>query len=223
VAIGTIRDITEIRKVEQALRDPEDRLSQIFRCISDAIILARLADSTIKDVNEAFERVTAWSRAEVIGRRAIDFLYAHPHDREVGLELLKRDGYLHDHVGTTRKKSGEDFYNSTSIQVFSIKGEACLIAVVRDITDRKRAQLELIEEKERAQLYFDIAGAFIVVLDAKGHIRLPNCRGHEMLGYQDRALQGKDWFETVVSPPQRAIARAEFLALMSGQVDRLLD
>ncbi|MFO1435134.1 MAG: PAS domain S-box protein [Gammaproteobacteria bacterium] len=223
VSIGVIRDITAIREVEQALRDSEQRFAQIFRCIPDAIVITHMADSAILDVNEAFEQVTGWSRTEVIGKRATDILYANPRDREVGLDLLKRFGNIRNFESTTRKKSGEVFFNNTSVQLFNIKGEPCVVAVVRDITEKKRSDAALLAEKERAQRYLDIAGSFIVALDANGCVQLLNRRGREMLGYSEGTLKGMNWFETVVSPLQRVSAKNDFLALMAGSTDQLLD
>ena len=72
---------------------------------------------------------------------------------------------------------------------------------------RRRLFLEeLMKEKATAQGYLDIANVMLGVLDSDDRIRLLNRRGCELLGYEEKEILGRKWFDTVV-PPEEAETR----------------
>jgi PAS domain S-box-containing protein len=92
-------------------------------------------------------------------------------------------------------------------------------AVNRDITERKRAEEALKEERDRAQKYLDIAGVMIVAIDSHGTITLLNKRGCDILGYEEGELVGRNWFDTCLPMPVRAPVKTVFDRLMAGEVE----
>ena len=88
-----------------------------------------------------------------------------------------------------------------------------------DITWRKYIEDELREEKERAQGYLNIAGVMLVTLDTSGEITLINKRGCEILGYREKELIGRDWFETLVPQRIRDEIKGVFHKLMAGNIE----
>ena len=85
-----------------------------------------------------------------------------------------------------------------------------------EVTQRVRAARELRAEKERAQLYLDVAGVMIIGLDRDGRITLANRRSLTLLGYQDGELTGRDWFETCLPKSVRKQVHGIFEQLMAG-------
>lgn len=77
---------------------------------------------------------------------------------------------------------------------------------------------ELREEKERAQLYLDIASVVLVSLDVHGRISLLNRKGGELLACDPRQAIGMDWFGTFVPEPERETVRRAFARLVAGDV-----
>jgi len=86
-----------------------------------------------------------------------------------------------------------------------------------EVAERKRVAGDLRKERDKAQLYLDIAGAIIVVLDARGRIALLNRSGSEMLGYDEEEILGKDWFSLCLPPDQQDNVRSVFRKLMAGE------
>lgn len=88
----------------------------------------------------------------------------------------------------------------------------------------RRAQAEQVvrEERDRAQNYLDIAGVMLVALDTEGKVTLINKRGCEILGYAEREIVGKDWFEHFLPERYRAQMRDVFERIISGE-DELLE
>ena len=65
-----------------------------------------------------------------------------------------------------------------------------------DITERKRAELALRGERDRAQRYLDTADVILLKLDLEGRIVLVNRYGCSLLGWTADELLGRDWIET---------------------------
>jgi diguanylate cyclase (GGDEF)-like protein/PAS domain S-box-containing protein len=89
--------------------------------------------------------------------------------------------------------------------------------VLIDVTSLRTAEEALRAEHERAQSYLDVAGAVMLALDREGRILMLNRAGHELLGYRDGELVGRDWFETCAVPDDRAEWRAIWDAVMAGE------
>ncbi len=94
---------------------------------------------------------------------------------------------------------------------------ASFIAV--DVTERKMAEQQLSTERNRAQKYFDIAGAILLVLDRNGIVELLNRAGRVLLGYADGELIGKNWINTCVPAHDRTQVATIFNRMMKGEVE----
>ena len=85
--------------------------------------------------------------------------------------------------------------------------------------DRKRAEEALRRERDKAQMYLDVAGVAIVVIDADEKASLVNRRGCEVLGYSQEELIGRNWFDVCVPASIREDMRRLFRRLVSGEVE----
>ena len=88
-----------------------------------------------------------------------------------------------------------------------------------DVIARLEAEQELLRERDRAQLYLDIAGVIIVALDQDGKVNLINRKGCEILGYQREEIVGKNWFVTVIPDRMREVTSTVFQRLVDGKID----
>ncbi len=89
----------------------------------------------------------------------------------------------------------------------------------RDITERKQAENLLYKEKTLAQQYLDVAGVIILVLDSSAKVKLVNAKGCEILGYEEKDILGKNWFEHFLPVRVREDIQGIFRRLMSGDVE----
>lgn len=80
---------------------------------------------------------------------------------------------------------------------------------------------ELAMERDRAQAYLDIAGIMLMALDRDGRIAMINRKGAQLLGQQEAALLGIDWFEHFVPAEERAAARQIFARMMAAETPQL--
>lgn len=90
-------------------------------------------------------------------------------------------------------------------------------AEMKALVDHRTVELKA--ERDRAELYFDIAGNMMVVADNDGRIVRANRMAAEVLGRPGSSLPGRDWFELCFPENERADARAFFAQLVSGERD----
>jgi diguanylate cyclase (GGDEF)-like protein/PAS domain S-box-containing protein len=73
--------------------------------------------------------------------------------------------------------------------------------VVMDVTSLRQAEAAVRAERDKAQSYLDVAGTVMVAIGADHRITMLNRAGHELLGYEDGELIGRDYFDTCL--PER--------------------
>jgi PAS domain S-box-containing protein len=144
--LSIARDITERKRAEQALRASEEQYRTVFNASADALILW---DSQLRrvDVNPAYERIFGWAREEVVGQRFEHRNVPHEYaDRRLALVRRALAGEMcHAELESVRK-SGERFGAEIHAIPIQYRGEPHVLSIVRDITERRRA------DEERARL-----------------------------------------------------------------------
>src|SRR5262249_27521928 len=83
---GAMVDITERKRAEEALRESEERFSKAFQASPDALLISRIADGVILEVNDSFVSLSGYDRDELLGKSTILLgLYVDPTDRQEAL------------------------------------------------------------------------------------------------------------------------------------------
>ncbi len=109
--------------------------------------------------------------------------------------------------------------STSKVPLYDNKGNIVgLVGIGRDITERKRVELELRRQKDGIRQYLDIAGVIIVVLDQEGRIQLLNKKGCEIIGIDEEEAIGKDWFELCIPEDIRYTVKEVFKRIISGEV-----
>ena len=90
---------------------------------------------------------------------------------------------------------------------------------VKNRRQRKMAVEALRREKERAQQYMDIAGVILVIIDTDQRITLINKMGCKVLGYEQKELIGRNWFDTCIPGPVREQVRGVFSSIIAGEIE----
>ena len=76
-----------------------------------------------------------------------------------------------------------------------------------------------LQERNKAQLYLDIAGVMFAAIDRTGTIILINKKGCQILGYGENELLGRNWFEVCLPPTAVAIVKEVFAKQMAGEIE----
>jgi diguanylate cyclase (GGDEF)-like protein/PAS domain S-box-containing protein len=114
---------------------------------------------------------------------------------------------------------GEDFPAEVQLSRIELGDRAILEAVVRDITQQKKAFERVREARDRAQEYFEVARVMMLVLDPEGRVAAINQRGCELLELSQDEIVGQDWFGRFLPEEIRAEVQPFFDRLMRGEVE----
>jgi PAS domain S-box-containing protein len=164
--LARVEAMLRIKHAEDRLRESEARFSGIFRASPIGMSITRLADGQVIDVNPAFLDMFGYTRDEVIGRTTLELnMWAGAEARSNLMQILHEEGRAPDFITTFRRKSGEIGDLFASAELIDLAGEHYMLAVMQDITERKRAE-ELLEQRA-AQLAIlnDVGGKIAAVLD----------------------------------------------------------
>jgi PAS domain S-box-containing protein len=158
--------LTKRKQTEETLRESEARYRNLVET-APVVIYALTEDGTITSLNPAFEKITGWSTGEVMGKSFASII--HPDDLPLAIETFQKT--LHGETPSPYElrvisKSGEclvgEFTSTPQTKNGKIVGE---FGVVRDITERKKAEEELRFLKEFNEKIIDSLGDALLVID----------------------------------------------------------
>ena len=142
--------IAERRHGEHALRRSEERFAVAFRSSPDALLIAHRRDARIVDVNALWEKMFGYSQSEAVGHSAAELrLFLHSAEAERFNARLSSQSTDETEV-LLRSRRGRVFRAVVTSQTVVMMDEPCVLVVVRDITERRRAELEL--QTQRTEL-----------------------------------------------------------------------
>jgi PAS domain S-box-containing protein len=145
-------DITERKKAEDELRSSQERFKHIFNGASDAIFVVDPSHERIIDANTVAHTMLEYSRKELLELSMVD---VHPYEMRA-LKKFAEEVFQHGEGRTDqlscRSKSGEHIPVEMAATRVEMQGQACMLVVARDITERKRAEEIMLAAKEQAEL-----------------------------------------------------------------------
>jgi len=189
------RDITERKKAEKEIREARDFLENIFKTSVDGILVSD-ESGYITLVNHALEKMTGYSKDELVGKHTSELRPPDEKYRAMGAELkrnLYEDGFVIGQEMTWLKKDGsllEAEVNSALLK----NNEGTItggLSHIRDITEKKKATKDLMETRDFLNNIFKTSADAIMVSDAQGFITMVNEAAVTLTGYAPDELIGK--------------------------------
>lgn len=191
-----IADALNTLSVMRDLRTSEEKYRLLIENQTDLIIKIGL-DYKFQFVSPSFCRLIGKTEAELLGESVIPFI--HKDDQAGNIKAMEsflqspHTVYI-EQRGLTR--DGWRWQGWAETAIFDETGNmVSILGVGRDITDRKRADEALQAERDRAQLYLDIAGVMMVAIDEAGRVLLVNQKTCQILGYPKEEIIGRNWYE----------------------------
>jgi PAS domain S-box-containing protein len=147
--ISAFRDITERKRSEHALRLSEEKFSKAFRSSPTLIAISTLNEGRFIDVNDTFLDVSGYSRNDVIAHTESELdIWSEPDMRDNVVSHLKEHGFIYNVETGLRTKTGDILTVLSSAEMIDIEGETCILAVILDITDRKKLETQLLHAQK---------------------------------------------------------------------------
>ncbi len=191
--LAMARDVTERKRAEEALKKSEAHNRSVLETAPDAI-LTMTTDGIVRSFNPGAERIFGYASEEAVGR-ALKMLmperFREPHEK--GLRRYLKTGEAHV-IGKKMvelaglRKSGEEFPLELSLGEMREEGERVFVGVIRDVTERKRAEEALRESEERFRRLFEYSVDTQIVHDEEGRILDCNSEACRTLGYTHEEL-----------------------------------
>jgi PAS domain S-box-containing protein len=189
--VGVSVDVTESKKTGEILRKSEFRLRTLFNSAHDAIFM--MDHKTFVDCNEATLRVFQCTKEQIIGQTPYRFSPALQSDgrpsEEAALERInavlngKSQFFEWKHI----RYDGSPFDAEVSLNRVDLDDEVYIQAIVRDVSERKRAE----EENKRLAMVANTTTNIVVLADGDGKIEWVNPAFTRVTGYTLEDVIGK--------------------------------
>jgi diguanylate cyclase (GGDEF)-like protein/PAS domain S-box-containing protein len=216
---GASFEITEMVKVQNALRESEARYRQIVEYAGDIIVRCD-REGRLTYINEMGARVLKIPPQRLQGRRALSLVSrdARRRTRSTTWRELAQgvvDFYMEVPVTVG---DGSEVWLGQTIRVLRSNGSIQgFHAICRDITDRRKMEMKLRESEERFRLLYENGPVAYHEIDCQGVIQQVNRAECEMLGYSEAELVGRKVID-LMSAEDREVARAAIIAKVNEQV-----
>jgi PAS domain S-box-containing protein len=199
------------KQIEDELRESEAQYRSIFNSTTDSFLIFDL-DGNIVEGNPQACKMYGYPYKELIKLSSKDIV--HP-DYYHLFELFKRDiqetGEFHAESVDVRK-DGTLFNIEIMGAEFNYKGKRHLLAVVRDITERKRMEKDLENSKQHFQMLFNHMVDPVVIIDSEGVFLAVTDRVEEITGFKQEELLGRNFLQLEIVTDESKALMAENLA-----------
>ncbi len=155
---GSQRDITQRKYIERALKESEERYRSLATSVADGIMV--IQDEKLTVVNDAFVRMFNYvDRRQLIGKNILEIMSAELHQsyKELAEKYKSENENTSGNAGITRtdieqgicfSREGRTFWVEGHTSPIKWAGRFALLSVVRDINDRKLAEIATQEKAE---------------------------------------------------------------------------
>ncbi|HWU40991.1 MAG TPA: PAS domain S-box protein, partial [Candidatus Acidoferrum sp.] len=216
-AATTLHDITARKKAEESVRKSEAKYRELYESLRDGFASVDM-DGRIKEFNDCFREMTGYTSEELLKMSYWDLTPEQWHEFEqkiIGEQVLIQ-GYSEIYEEEYRRKDGMVF--PVELRTFFVRGAmGRMWVIVRDITDRKRAEVALRESEERFRQVAENVADFIWEVDPEGLYRYTSPSVEKILGYRPEELVGKVHFYDLFAPEERDALKAAAFGVFAAK------
>lgn len=194
-SVALVRDITERKRVDEALRESEERLRQIASSLREVVWLRDIQTRQVLYVNPAFQELTGRTCEDFYKNRDLMLDAIHPDDKERITRALNQRFESIPFDKEHRIIHLDGSVRWVSSRIFPVRNEAGEVyrwtSIMEDITKRKQADEALHASEERYRALYHENPSMFFTLDAEGKISSVNDFGASQLGYTKDELEGQ--------------------------------
>jgi PAS domain S-box-containing protein len=221
--LAAVDAAARLEAIEAQFKADEIRIQTIIDTVVDGLICID-AKGIMQTVNPATEKIFGYSIEEMLGHN-VKLLMPEPH-------RSAHDEYLRQYISTgehriiginreiaARRKDGSTFPIELAVSEMNIHGARQFVGVVRDISERKRAEVQLQSVTALHKAIIDSANFLIISTSPDGLIQSFNQGAERLLGYKAAEVVGRHT-PALIHDPEEVIARAKELSV---ELDRVIN
>ncbi|MGB3511724.1 MAG: PAS domain-containing protein [Microcoleaceae cyanobacterium] len=179
----------EERTIE--LKISEEKFYRIFHYSPVSMMILRLPELDIIDINEGFREIFSYSKEEIIGQNCVEVnLFKNSTIYEEIIQTLQSTGKVSDREIEIYTKLGAEKIIELSAEKIEIDKKNCIIYVLNDITKRRQAEIE----RDR---FFDISVDLLAIAGTDGYFKRLNPSWSTKLGYSIEELLAVPYIEFI--------------------------
>ena len=167
--LGVAREITEKRKIEQALKTSEEKFAKAFRYSPNIQALTRLNDNVIVEISDTIVERTGYLKEDVIGKTTIDLnCWVSDEDRTDVWWLLINTGVVKNKDTKMRDKNGVIYNVLFSAETIYIDQELYIVSTIFNLTEVRKLENMIIElsEKEKTRIAHELDSGLVNFLSS---------------------------------------------------------
>jgi PAS domain S-box-containing protein len=202
--VGVVRDITTQKKLEDKLKESEEKYRLLAENSTDLITMFK--NYRIVYISPAIEKILGYTQDEFLNLNHLDLI--HPEDKPYIIKMMNKRIKTKTTEPITyiyRQKHKDGYYRwlETMISKKIMEDYIFTILNTRDITDRKELENKLMENNERFRYILKYDPNAIAVYDKDLHYIIASDRYLDDYGVKDKDIVGKPHYEVLPEIPER--------------------
>ena len=211
--LTSIHDITRFKKIQEDLRESEERYHLLFSNAPVGITVTDHQGSLVAS-NEAIQELLGYTLEELKTKNVIDFYFDHAQRQQL-LDLTEKGGVARDFETRFKRKDGKAVTVLINTDIIDFKDQPnMLLTSIRDITNLKQIEEELKKERDFTNAILDTAASLVLVLNREGAITIFNRACEKATGYSFQEIKGRHLWDVLTADP--STTRKEIKKLLDG-------
>ncbi len=210
-------------EADKMLQESEEKYRMLFESVNDAIMISELAENgklgKFIQVNDVACKRLGYTREEMLSKTPFD-INSEKAKQSLATKISNIIEEKHAIVETEHvTKDGKVIPVEINTRVSHFQNKTIFISVARDITERKRAEIRLRDEKERIRSILDLVGDPIFVKDSEHRITLANRAFYDIFCLDEKSVIGYTLVEAVPENERHHFLKVDRSVLDTGIPD----